>query len=207
MNDNTKPARRLRHGERPTETLVFDEPAATSGDAPADLQQLKALALAAWPGKWKVGETYADMYDDGPGAPETVIRDESGEAGIAVCIDFGDNNPAIRDSNAAYIAAFSPAVVLDLIARIERAAAPAEPLRKAEELPATASGDELPSIVTPKFIELSIAHREAYNAHAAFSGSAEVRTAWKAMTDHIDAHTRAAVSAATKPTADLPKAE
>lgn len=43
------PQRRMRHGDRPTEALVFDEPAATSGDAPTD----------GWP-----SEIYLNAGDD-----------------------------------------------------------------------------------------------------------------------------------------------
>jgi len=182
-------------------------PAATSGDAPTDLQQLKALALA-------VGD---DAFDVG-------LPSEAADE---------------------FMAKVSPAVVLDLIARIERAAAPApsdaalRALRGLEALadgdykyelgailapiirakiavaeravsPATASGDELPSIATPDFLALVKAHRIAYQvAVDGFDPSDEkevdenLNAAWKALVAHIDSHTRAAVSAATKPTADL----
>lgn len=98
------PQRRQKHGDRPTEPLQFDSPAATSGDAPADLQQLKELAMAATPGPWA-----------------------SGWPGIA----FEDAVSRIYDEDchtkedAAYIAAANPAVVLGLIARIESTEAPA----------------------------------------------------------------------------------
>ena len=139
------PQRRQKHGERPTEPLQFDSPAATSGDAP-DLQQLKALALAATPGPWA-----------------------SGWPGIA----FEDAVSRIYDEDchtkedAAYIAAANPAVVLGLIARIEHEREVAASWQRTAEkkdrdwnearmafenykcaqraaAPATASGDELP---------------------------------------------------------------
>lgn len=107
------PARRMRHGDRPTEALVFDEPAATSGDAP-DLQQLKALALAATPGHWHTYPiTDDDMYPRG-----LSIVAENGKT-------LSDEDTGPGDKDAEFIAAANPAVVLDLIARIERAAAPA----------------------------------------------------------------------------------
>ena len=57
------------------------------------------------PGPWNVAESYIDMLDDGPGAPETVIRGMDGEAVIAVALDFGSNNPTWREANARLIAA------------------------------------------------------------------------------------------------------
>jgi len=107
------PQRRQKHGDRPTEALVFDEPAATSGDAPADLQQLKALALAATPGHWYTHPiTDDDMYPRG-----LAIVAENGKT-----LSNEDTGPG--DKDAQFIAAANPAVVLDLIARIERGTAP-----------------------------------------------------------------------------------
>lgn len=48
------------------------------------------------PGLLFVAET---EQDDG-GSPETVIRGMSGLAGVAVAIDFGANNPGMREANA-----------------------------------------------------------------------------------------------------------
>lgn len=93
------PARRMRHGDRPTEALVFDEPAATSGDAPADLQQLKALALAATPGPWHVTKYCSVMDQD----MDTLVASSDSS-----------------NEDRAFIAAANPVVVLDLVARIER---------------------------------------------------------------------------------------
>jgi hypothetical protein len=48
------------------------------------------------PGLLFVAET---GQDDG-GNPETVIRGMGGQAGVAVAIDFGTNNPGMREANA-----------------------------------------------------------------------------------------------------------
>lgn len=48
------------------------------------------------PGLLFVAET---EQDDG-GSPETVIRGMGGRAGVAVAIDFGANNPGMREANA-----------------------------------------------------------------------------------------------------------
>ena len=48
------------------------------------------------PGLLFVAET---GQDDG-GSPETVIRGMGGQAGVAVAIDFGANNPGMRTANA-----------------------------------------------------------------------------------------------------------
>lgn len=37
---------------------------------------------------------------DNDGCPETVITGMDGRAGVAVCIDFGKNNPGMREANA-----------------------------------------------------------------------------------------------------------
>ena len=138
-------------------------PAATSGDAP-DLQQLKALALAATPGPWKAEHWNCH-------AETTVMRAEYVTV-IAETTGFGrDSGECIPD--AAYIAAANPAVVLGLIARIESAADPA-----------TASGDDLPR---PDC---------TYADHSYPAYSAK-------LVRKIRDEARAAVSAATKPTADL----
>ncbi len=168
------PQRRMRHGERPTEELQWeDTPAAISGDAPADLQQLKALALAATPGPWE----YKPMG-------ETTDPEIAAANGSRVCSLVAAD---MTKQNSRYIAAANPAVVLDLIARIERAAAPA-----------TASGDEL-----PKMLELRarlVEMKEAAYTFGEYSQEA-VCAALDGVLDAIDE--LAAVSAATKPTADL----
>jgi hypothetical protein len=91
--------------------------------AGCDLDSLEALLNAATPEDWVIGETYADMYDDGPGAPETVIRGLGGEAGVAVALDFGSNNPSWREANAAFIVAAKNAMPA-LIAAARAAQAP-----------------------------------------------------------------------------------
>lgn len=87
-------------------------PAATSGEAP-DLQQLKALALAATPGERELDPAdMAHVTDDG----YHTIRASQGypDAGFSI-------SGCISTEDAAFMAAASPAVVLDLIARIDRA--------------------------------------------------------------------------------------
>jgi hypothetical protein len=53
------------------------------------------------PGPWTVDE---EAFDN-DGCPETVIRALNGVAGVAVAIDFGTNNPGMREANARLIAA------------------------------------------------------------------------------------------------------
>lgn len=48
------------------------------------------------PGIWTVDE---EAFDN-DGCPETVIRGLNGAAVIAVAIDFGENNPLMREANA-----------------------------------------------------------------------------------------------------------
>lgn len=223
-NSSEKPQRRVED-RKPAEVIDWAapgapavplSPAATSGDAP-DLQQLKALALAATPGPWLA--THWNGH-----APTTVMRAGTTTA-IAETTGFGrDSRECAPD--AAYIAAANPAVVLGLIARIESAAAPAPSeyrkltgdltlkelaaefcavaelggdvtlsagaCRKLFEAmttppaaaPATASGDELPR---PDCTY-------ADHSYPAYSAN---------LVRKIRDEARAAVSAATKPTADL----
>ena len=229
------PQRRMRHGERPTEELQWeDTPAATSGDAP-DLQQLKALALAATPGPW--------FYQENSDAYTHIVRPT---ANLNRIIASGtQTSEAHGEPTGRYIAAANPAVVLGLIASIERAAAPApaeptkaevdaevesyrrgyvegmeEGARLAVE-PATASGDE------PRWDENGEPWNEAAEqverdraAATAVPGDMLADfSAWMAKRGPLGAgasperiffagHSygrRAAVSAATKPTADLSK--
>lgn len=172
-NSSEKPQRRVKHGQRPTEPLAdwpaefgaagAEQPAATSGDAP-DLQQLKALALAATPGPWFTRPiTDDDLYARG-----LAIVAENGKT-------LSDEDAGPGDKDATYIAAANPAVVLDLIARIERTAAPA------------------PEVDPEKDFSDWMEKRGALGAGAVperifFAGHSAGR--------------RAAVSAATKPTAD-----
>jgi hypothetical protein len=53
------------------------------------------------PGIWTVDE---ETFDN-DGCPETVIRSLNGAAVIAVAIDFGENNPLMREANARRIVA------------------------------------------------------------------------------------------------------
>jgi hypothetical protein len=70
-----------------------------------DIRALEeALAAGPTPGDWAVGGTCTD--DDG--APETVIRGMDGRAAVAVTLDFGANNPLMREANALLIAAANP---------------------------------------------------------------------------------------------------
>lgn len=82
-----------------------------SDDAPADLQQLKALALAATPGPWVAGEPI-------PGAPRFLVAD-CGPVGKVYPADQKPSHGTTSMDDAKFIAAANPAVVLDLIARIE----------------------------------------------------------------------------------------
>ena len=171
-------------------TYSTPAPAATSGDAPADLQQLKALALAATPGEWEVfNQQYSVCAADG-----SVFSIASCD-GAAVGKNWSGTDYATaehRRSNAAYIAAASPAVVLGLIARIERAASPA-----------TASGDE-PLTVNGILVERAdVGPACRYlTEHTILDGQA-LQAAWeKLVAFYVANRARAAVSAATKPDAD-----
>ena len=189
------PQRRMRHGERPTEALVFDEPAATSGDASANLQQLKALALAFQNENGEHWYNYLQLAD-----------------GISY------------ESAADFMVKVSPAVVLDLIARIERAAAPAptywnaqrkiieraiiglrdgwasrkdadDALQALAASPATASGDELESF--GNYFAGTLSCDDSENADLISACRSAAHDAW------MERARRAAVSAATKPDSDL----
>lgn len=207
------PQRRQKHGERPNTPLAFGEPAATSGDAPADAQV--AAARAVLEQKWDaegacascgwhaaLGEYHVDADD---------IRDALQHGGklILQCISKDDET---RDSHRG--------VSIDLIARIERLTAVPEQAPSAEQewakvdpavafhlierhaenwadagrmmlawrdanpAPATASGDERADF------EAWIKSRVGYPFAGTFTNL--MWDAWQA---------RAAVSAATKPTA------
>jgi len=231
------------------------QPAATSGDAP-DLQQIKALALAA--GGVEFHTAHGDRavrYDGFAGSYFTPSKELSrfiAAASPAVVLDLIARIerltviPEQAPSTEQEWAKVDPAVAFHLIerhaedwadagrmmeawraatARTERAAAPAptywnaqrkmieraiiglrdgwasrkdadDALQALAASPATASGDELPSIDTPEFAHLLC---ELFSARSG-APSNDARTA---LIDHIDTYTRAAVSAATKPTADL----
>ena len=125
-NSSEKPQRRFKHGQRPTEPLAdwptefgaagAEQPDATSGDAP-DLQQLKALALAATPGPW--------TYFPKPKYNEHHVSIPMEGSGMRLALFDTGCQTERPEQDARFIAAANPAVVLDLIARIERAAAPA----------------------------------------------------------------------------------
>jgi hypothetical protein len=174
----------LEHIKNLADCAALSRPASTSGDAPTDLQQLKTLALAADQGEGQ------HIY--------TNPRDSNG-----------------WKANEAWHRAASPAVVLDLIARIDQQQAglelASETLRQAVEnndkilnriaridnaldllseldhpaaSPATASGDERPDNLDYllEYIPVGAARHEAKRK--------------------IEEWVRAAVSAATKPTAE-----
>jgi hypothetical protein len=166
--------------------------AATSGDAP-DLQQLKALALAATPGPWVAGEPI-------PGAPRFLVAD-CGPVGKVYPADQKPSHGTTSMDDAKFIAAASPAVVLGLIARIESAAAPAPQFRK---LTSELSLNEL----AREFFAVS-----ALGGDVTLSSGACLKL-YEAMTTPPAAAPATAsgdelpplpepVSAATKPTADL----
>lgn len=90
-------------------------------DLNEQLAALKAAAEAATPGPWAVGETYVDVEDGAPASPETVVRGLGGRAAVAVCLDFGQNNPSMRDANAGFVASANPVTILALIAEVEAA--------------------------------------------------------------------------------------
>jgi len=232
-NSSEKPQRRVKHGQRPTEPLAdwpaefgaagAEQPAATSGDVPADLQQLKALALAATPGPWERGAK-------GNGHELHVYGEELG--GAAICgmdkpYNFTPHERRIQ--NLDYIAAANPAVVLGLIARIERATANAQPvstsservenaagneqveraaapspsesnMQKVHSAPATASGDELPPLSDAEYQSIlgPVLSREGMRRYRNADPLNLDPSDLRAMIDRA----RAAVSAATKPTTE-----
>ena len=175
-NSSEKPQRRVKHGQRPTEPLAdwpaefgaagAEQPAATSGDAP-ELQQLKALALAATPGEWMrlFGErTVYDRMSDGC------------RGNVIVRADYPFNQQDA--ANLDYIAAANPAVVLGLIARIERLTT----------VPEQAPSTEQEWAKVDPAVAFHLIERHAED----WADAGRMMEAW-----------RAAVSAATKPTADL----
>lgn len=119
-NSSENPQRRVKHGQRPTEPLAdwpaefgaagAEQPAATSGDAP-DLQQLKALALAATPGPWVAGEPIQ-------GAPRFLVAD-CGPVGKVYPADQKPSHGTTSMDDAKFIAAANPAVILKLLAMLE----------------------------------------------------------------------------------------
>lgn len=179
------PQRRMKHGDRPSADDLdwndaTDRAAEAAQPASTDLQQIKALALAyenenRW---WYTSHQIADGITD--------------------------------EVAANFIAAVSPAVVLDLIARIEHEREVAASWKRTAEKkdadwnaermarvnercaaraasPATASGDDLPTVLD---------ERRAFSEW--FNGTMYRTDAEEAMC--IGWQARAAVSAATKPT-------
>lgn len=174
LNDDGKPV------GRNTAVMVWDamSGAATSGDAP-DLQKLKRLALQAGGGKWIASgpEFLADSVREWNDSHRTVAMISPKSAGTEQA-----------SKEMCFIAAASPSVVLDLIARIERAASPA-----------TASGDDLPHPWRDRLVNGTFP-APGQPGYWLTGASAEL-----AARDAEIADLRAAVSAATKPTADLSK--
>lgn len=84
-----------------------------------DIASLLSLLRAATPLPWTVAET-----DPNDGQPETVIRGWGGRAGIAVTLDFGMNNPLMRDANSHLIVSAVNAVpaLIACIREMERQA-------------------------------------------------------------------------------------
>lgn len=133
-NSSEKPQRRVKHGQRPTEPLAdwptefgaagAEQPAATSGDA-LDLQQLKALALAATPGIWEAQRHGVIVAGPMREYAKGSTRSQIAAFNVTFHDDDAEDEPDRKQANAAFCAAARPEVVLDLIARIERAAAPA----------------------------------------------------------------------------------
>lgn len=72
----------------------------------------EALATGPYPGKWI---TPLSVFDN-DGVPESVIQSEDVSATIAVTLEFGPNNPRMREANAAYIAAVNPTAIRQLLA-------------------------------------------------------------------------------------------
>lgn len=75
MNDTNHPARRLRHGQRPTEKLVFEDDAANKAAEEGELLRDKALAAAE---EWANAEYFHanDLGDGGQGAVDRVNKAE-----------------------------------------------------------------------------------------------------------------------------------
>lgn len=93
-----------------------------------DLDKLEALAKAATPGEWHVGETASSLC----------IRAERPPAKfgsrLPLQVAFITKPPACSHHNAAFIAAANPATILSLIASARRDAEEIERLREAWRL-------------------------------------------------------------------------
>jgi hypothetical protein len=110
-----------------------------------DLQQLKALAMAATPGPWYVQYGDDERYQCMTAISATNSRSHNmgmfGEEAL-IAVTFHQSYPPVNlagddcgDNDSAYIAAASPDVVLALIARIESLAADAERYRWLRDSP------------------------------------------------------------------------
>lgn len=84
-----------------------------------DLDALRAAAEAATPGPWEMQQ---DAFDN-EGVPESPVTAMDGKAFVAVTLDFGPNNPLMREANALYIAAFNPQTARALLDRLRKAEA------------------------------------------------------------------------------------
>ena len=242
------PQRRQKHGERPTAALQFEgydgdtgapvvkllgdvqpgdklyraRPAATSGDAP-DLQQLKALALAATPQNFDSAQIKRDGGEiecPACGGEGTVERgnDYCNYDNAALGATFYGIGEEHRNAEA-YYRAVRPAVVLGLIAHIERTTAHVQPVNTSIERVENAAGNEqvesAASGATASGDELTTVECPTCNGHGLIGGhSGQTPESYEEHTqgcDDCDGQGRvivsradlAAVSAATKPTADL----
>lgn len=153
-------------------------PAATSGDAP-DLQQLKALALA-------VGDDAFDV-----GLPSDAAEEFMAKVSPAVVLGLIAHIEGLNTSFELARANYEQVVAknAELNARIESAAAPA-----------TASGDELPPLSDAEYQSIlgPVLSREGMRRYRNADPLNLDPSDLRAMIDRA----RAAVSAATKPTAD-----
>lgn len=178
-----------------------------ASNAEPGLEQLKALALAATPGPWangygtgvSGGRAAASCLWDCADVQSVPIRKGNEIIAWVAAFDPSDEEARKMGADAAFIARASPAVVLDLIALIETERENAKAWQRHAERegqarieraasPATASGDELPPLPKPDFM------------------SGDFTIGESAYTDvQMRDYARAAVSAATNPTADLRK--
>jgi hypothetical protein len=71
-----------------------------------------AITNPVTPGAWNV---HGNIFDN-DGYPESVIQAQNGGGFVAVTLDFGKNNPLMREANAHYIAAANPVVITGLLA-------------------------------------------------------------------------------------------
>jgi hypothetical protein len=98
-----------RSNKEPTMTMTRDK-----------IEELKRTAQNAWPGPWAMNP---EPFDN-DGTPETIVSAMDGKAAICVTMDWGKNNPLMREANALHIAACDPQTILSLLALAERALEP-----------------------------------------------------------------------------------